>query len=513
MKQYFLPITITFLMVMLGIGIQTHLIFNLDVSWLMHVGEKMLAGGSYANDFFEVNPPMSIFLYLPAVLLSKFLQVNFITSSLIYTYTFLILSLVCCYLLLLKLLEPNTRLVNILIFAIAFAYLFLPATQLGQREHFMVMLIMPYVLLLALRLANKRINNFWAFLLGVFAGLGFSIKPFFFLAWLVLESYYSVTKKQFFAWIRIETLAIFLVVVSYLIAILTVTPDYLSKVLPFIWKFYYASFSSDFSLVAMLPLPYFIGLVVIGYLFIRSDLTYKNLADLLQLTTIVMLIIYVIQRTNWYYHILPSVIFLTVFLVLVCYESLSSGLTITHRQLIILSNRHSLRAYLLIALLVVPIVCAYREIDLAYTITNSPKGQKFIDHIKKLAYNDYIYNISDLMSPTFPLVDYSHVKPASRFPSLWMLLAIESLQKKASSATQQAMILNAKKMVLNAAIEDILRYNPKVILLELHSPNWDRLNLQIDFLKLFSADSRFPKIWQRYHYVETLGCYEIYQRN
>ena len=42
---------------------------DVDVGWLLTLGERMLDGQRPYIDFFEANPPMSILLYLPAVAL------------------------------------------------------------------------------------------------------------------------------------------------------------------------------------------------------------------------------------------------------------------------------------------------------------------------------------------------------------------------------------------------------------------------------------------------------------
>jgi hypothetical protein len=42
---------------------------NLDVSWLLVAGERMLDGERLYVDIVEINPPMSVFAYLPGIVL------------------------------------------------------------------------------------------------------------------------------------------------------------------------------------------------------------------------------------------------------------------------------------------------------------------------------------------------------------------------------------------------------------------------------------------------------------
>ena len=47
-----------------------------DVSWLITVNEKLLAGQRAYVDFIEVNPPASIWLYTPAVWIAHLLRLR-----------------------------------------------------------------------------------------------------------------------------------------------------------------------------------------------------------------------------------------------------------------------------------------------------------------------------------------------------------------------------------------------------------------------------------------------------
>ncbi len=58
--------------------LQSALFLNYDVSWLMHASERLLAGGTYSRDFFETNPPLILYLYLPPVIFSKIFAFNLV---------------------------------------------------------------------------------------------------------------------------------------------------------------------------------------------------------------------------------------------------------------------------------------------------------------------------------------------------------------------------------------------------------------------------------------------------
>src|SRR6202035_1663881 len=49
---------------------------NLDVSWLLVAGERVLEGQKLYVDIVEINPPMAVFAYLPGIALARALGVD-----------------------------------------------------------------------------------------------------------------------------------------------------------------------------------------------------------------------------------------------------------------------------------------------------------------------------------------------------------------------------------------------------------------------------------------------------
>src|SRR5262245_31726227 len=51
--------------------IQIPLVLNADLGWLLTANEKILDGRSLGVDLFESNPPLSVYMYMPAVMLAR----------------------------------------------------------------------------------------------------------------------------------------------------------------------------------------------------------------------------------------------------------------------------------------------------------------------------------------------------------------------------------------------------------------------------------------------------------
>ncbi len=53
-----------------------HFLLNNDVYWLIEVGERWLHGGQYIKDYFETNPPLAFYIYLPIYFINHYLAIN-----------------------------------------------------------------------------------------------------------------------------------------------------------------------------------------------------------------------------------------------------------------------------------------------------------------------------------------------------------------------------------------------------------------------------------------------------
>lgn len=507
LSRFFWPGLVVFLIV--GFLLQCQLIFNLDVSWLMHAGERMLRGGSYAQDFFEVNPPMAIYIYLPAVLLAKKIHVNFISAALIYVYCIALLSLALCYYLLRKVQNFSATQCHVLILLLVFAFIFLPGSQFGEREHLAVMMILPY---LFINLSSTRFFNAMAIPIGVLAGIGFNIKPYFLLPFFLLECYRIFSQKKLFAWVRLETVLVISIALIYGLSIFLFSQDYLTKVLPIIWNFYYLVFTDPDGGI-FFPLFFYVLGIYLIYGMTRSVIPNKLIADSLCITSFGFVVLYLVQKTGWYYHLFPALILALVLLALISFEFLKFDKLRLIHKIDFSTFARVLFIFCLAIFWIVPVSLANIVISSAYAAKNSLMSRVWIQTVKNLAHDSPIYTISDLMTPTYPLVDYAQVTSASRFPCLWMPLAMELAQKKFPQQIEKIQyIQNVQQIVRTAVCEDLTKYQPNLILLQIKSPNWKYFKVKIDYLKFLSVDSRFQKIWSHYSYFGTIGNYAFYQK-
>lgn len=493
----------------LGTIVQINVFFNQDVSWLMHAGKRLLQGGNYYTNFFEIDPPMAIFIHLPAVLLANTLNINFILSAFLYTAATGIVSLLLCTTLLNKIFteEPTTK--NYLLMTLAFVYFVLPSSQFGEREHLMLLLVMPYVMLAVLRLQEKTCNFWLAGFIGLLAGAGFIIKPFFLLTWFFIEIYFAFQKHKILSWIRPETIATILIGLGYLAAIALFTPDYVSKMLPFILSYYYVIVAS--SIVLVITNLYFCYgvLTSLFYLALRPYCHNRYFMDCLVLTTFSFLLIYLMQRTTWYYHILPAVGATTLLLITIFREFFTAP---AGKFPFSLKAKRYITATFLV-LLLTPLGAAANDSIRSIVVKQTSVRNQYISFVKSKIPNGTVYFISDVMTPTYPLVDYTTVTSVSRFHCLWPLLGLECLLRHTTNMEQREKLLATQKLITKWVTEDLQRGKPDLVFVQISSPNWEIMNFEIHYLDLFSQNPNFKSEWKNYTYLKTLGKYDIYQRS
>ena len=305
--------------------LQDYFILNSDVSWLIHASTRLLSGGSYTDSFFETNPPFILYLYSPIVLFKKLYLIS--NSIAIKAYVFLLssISLYLCFISLKKIYKNNNLLLSTFLITLCVIYLILPMNEFGQREHLLIIFTFPYFLLMATQLdvstKTITITKNQIMLIGLMAGLGFTIKPYFYIAFLSVELYYLFRIRKLTCNIRSETTIIFLVLLAYFFLIYYFNFDYITTIIPLIINLYYQTYSIPLTKILTDNQSLFIYTIIIFYWINFDKKNDNNLLNILFLALIGFLAEFIIQRMGWYYHALPM-LSVSILLSIVIYTNL-----------------------------------------------------------------------------------------------------------------------------------------------------------------------------------------------
>jgi hypothetical protein len=210
---------------------------NHDAVWQMWIGRQLLHGAELYSDIIEVNPPLWFWLAVPLAWIAE-------TFSLPETgvlVAFFIVAIGLSFYLV-------TRFDRRPIFLAAFLIAVLPLGAFGQREHFTLIVAVPYVLLVGARRRGEPVSTRLSVVIGLFAAAGFALKPHFALVPIALELW--LWRKPF----RPETIALGIVAAAYGAAILLFAPAYLTDTIPLVRRAYHHfSVMAPHSLMALVP--------------------------------------------------------------------------------------------------------------------------------------------------------------------------------------------------------------------------------------------------------------------
>ncbi len=488
-------------LVFLAYLLQSSIIMSPDVSYLIHAAWVLFQGGHYVSQIFETNPPMILYLYLPIHLLVKIVTGDIVFALRLYILTLSLISFGTCFYLLQKVIPRNRFYRYSLSLTLLWVLFLLPLFAFGQREHLWIILTLPYLFTMALFFENQSISRKMRFVIGLFGGLGFALKPFFIIPFIFLELYAIFIKRSIFAVFRIESLTIVGVILSYLISIYIWQPEYIDIILPYVFKYYFPFFIESISVLLLRPEVLFCFGVMIGYLVFYSSDRYKAFGATLWLTSVGMTLAYLIPRQTWYYHFYPAMC-LAYLLSMHCLTQLCSGKNIKSNifYLCLLSALfYSVPLYNYYALLTA--VSAFKKTYPILPIEkyiNTQKGERSI------------YCFSLFTSDCFPLVYSAKMRYAERFSSFWWYKGISAMEK-INHPSKASDVLQDKKFLIDSVSEDLNQLKARWVIV--NEGNFHVLEYPaFDLIDYFSQNDKFREAWKNYHYLQKMNGYRIYER-
>ena len=220
-----------------------------DQLWLLLAAERI--GHSlnpYGPTVFESNPPLAIWLSAIVVLLSHILHLALTVTLKLAVIVVVTVSALFCHRLVRRLdvaLTPTRE----WLLAIAFVLIFgaVPARDFGQRDHILTLLILPYLIVAALDLAERRNPGARGRLPGlpirvlvtIPAAVGFALKPHQALTAICVELAVLLLARPHRPRL-LEPLMLVTAAGAYYEAIRLLAPTYLTEILPTLRSTYWA---------------------------------------------------------------------------------------------------------------------------------------------------------------------------------------------------------------------------------------------------------------------------------
>ncbi|HVV66214.1 MAG TPA: hypothetical protein VHC42_12155 [Rhizomicrobium sp.] len=298
---------------MLGLAIALRLIFTLctDVSWLLTLGEQVLHGRQPYVDFIEVNPPASIYLYLPAIYVARALHVAPELAVVVMVFVLAAVSTASSLWLLRRsnIVPPDE--VPLLSALAALVLLVLPLYVFAQREHIALLLLLPMLSVYTTRAHEHEPPPFAAFLAGLAGGMTVVIKPYF--AFALALPFLSLlwrnrrnSERMLRISIATENLAAVGVAASYLVLVFWKFPAFIHVVLPML-QTVYIPVVRPLWMQLLNPTYRFYALAAIIAVLLGRRRLREPIYEIPMLASVGFLIAVFLQGKGWPYHGYPAI--------------------------------------------------------------------------------------------------------------------------------------------------------------------------------------------------------------
>jgi len=276
-----------------------------DTSWLLIVAERVLHGQRLYSQVIEVNPPLSVLLYEPAVMLADALGLKPDPVAGGLCMLGVLVSLGLSGAILRPLIGDDPLRGWKLAAAGAFALAVLPAAAFGEREHIAVMALLPFVASTVLRAEGRRLHWAFAVLVGLGLGLAVAIKPHF-AAVAGLPALWAMWKSRSFRpWAQLELWIGALVFGGYAAWALVAYPNYLADFMPVLRDVYLPVRTSFAEMVTLPSIP----AAVAGYAVARLLKLERRWMAAPMLAALGGGVAYLVQGKGWPYHAYPMLAF------------------------------------------------------------------------------------------------------------------------------------------------------------------------------------------------------------
>lgn len=460
------------------------LVPNHDNAWLIELSARMLDGGRYYKDFYELNPPLYPILLLPVDLLSRASGIAPYPLFVVYVCALLYFvsrKLSTCLPIVVPDITPRARMLLALYMQICL--FLLPAYDFGQRDHVAICLVLPLLCYLITEQSNGRVMH-QAVMAAVCAALGILIKPFLAgVVVLLLAVRIAATRRVLdLLWPIVVPAAA--VAACYLLLVVTVFQEWLMMA-----RIAGAAYSK-YAVQQLLPAWTLSALALMAGLAIANEYLERSAAARLAVryfiaATLGALLSYVLQHKGFSYHLAPVKIMVGLSLALV-------GLAWLQRP------RHEL-SWAPVAFLAGLLLLGCGE-----EARSLRRQEQAVDSYRQLAATlsdlhagHRLFFFSTSLTPEFALQRYYSFVPSSRFPCLWTL--------------PEAIASGRDGQLTDLVAEDFRRWQPTAFLVD-ESPHKQALSQPFEFLPWFERDPQLRELLDQYQLAGRYADLAIYIR-
>lgn len=463
---------------------------NHDTAWYLYVAQGLLKGGELYRDFVEVNPPLGMWLTVPVVMLSRATGAGPIETlyGVFFAITAMSLLLAWRYLAIVGGVPDWVK--KFVLILLAGAFLFIPGSSFGQREHLLALLFMPWFILRAARSQGTQISVAESVFVGLLAAAAICLKPHAILAPLAIEVLLLWRSRNLRAVFPPENLAAVIFAAAYGAAIVIWTPLFLAEMLPFGIAAYVPYFGLDAAEILQRSARPAVALAPVLALIYMANGPMRDFAVLAFVASVGFFAAYFLQAKGFYYQIMPAQIFAAASGIFALAGILGTWNTGEARTSPVVPS---------IAVFAIGLL----SLSSQTYVSRGPAFSATIAQYRPDAKSVFIASTN--VSSGFPLAVRENLLWASRFPTLWLTPYVAGRWRD-GPLPDDPIIAYA----LEALVTDLQKFHPDVVFIN-QSPTQDYIRGgTFDYLKFMAQDPRFAAIWNTYELRGQAGKFAVY---
>jgi len=489
---------------------------NTDAAYILVAARRMLTGDRLYIDLIETNPPLAFWMMMPAAAIGSWLKIADEHLVALFATGVLAISgwLGVRVLHLGPIVSRDLRAALLTAFIVALIVPF--PEQVAQREMLAAALIFPYTLLAARTItgvAGPRSLRIWC---GLLAGIGFAIKPFFLAAWLATEAV-VVLRTGIAALRRPETLTLVISQVAYAVSVLTLTPQYVTRMVPMAAEFYGAYGRSRRGIVAASDVRSFTASALLACLspaWLKTTHEAAAFAQVFGASSLGWMFCFVAQGKGWKYHLLPALVYAAVAVAAMFVLVLEALRTIA-RDSTALRVRKALLIVPLIVGSVISVPWATEKSNQMIELLEHPYGEDMkaiVEAILSRALGEPIYVMSTNVWPSFPIVNLSGASWPYHYHFLWPIPQLYGARQGSPPYRAPEAQGPREREFFDTVVSDLSRTPPQLLFVERGPYLQAMQGRDFDFVQYFSASAEFRDFLSHYDRMGVIASWQVYQR-
>lgn len=488
-----------------------------DQSWYLYAAHLVSSGAQvYGSQVAEPNPPLILWFSTIPVFLARLLHLDSYLALKLIVFTMIIGSIAWSRRVLQKtsMADFPVLLRYLAIGSVLTAEIYLGWLEFGEREHLLVILVLPYIFSAAFN-GRAKLSSAELCTMGIAAGLAVCFKPQQVLILGALELFLAAWTKSLRRFISPDFLCAMFAILAYIATVRLATPLYFSKMIPTLRDTYWAyGTASTWTLVKTEPFFNFLFILALAMLvWQRRKLHFSTAIGAFLACAAAASIAYCSQHIGYLlnYRAYPQHAFLLLAISWLAIDLFSPDFAAKWKF-----NLTFTGATLVFALILLPVFFALRS-------STSAMNKGFPAMVfARYPPNTSVFALTLHLYDGFPAVLQDHLVWASRFPTLWMLPAI--VQNEAAQAggpapgktLSPAIVRKLAATQRAETTEDFRRWKPKVVVIVRQcrgSSNCAGMaNLNFDPLAWFLQSPQFAAEWSNYRLQTSHGDYDVYTR-